>query len=81
MERCRQGKFTGAEQCPNKGRYGNPDYRGGADRPGLDATHRFMRAARWCAAHRHPGDRLLGPSHDGTASEEDAASAAGDAAR
>jgi hypothetical protein len=81
MERCWHGKFTGAEQCLSEGRYGNPDYRGRADRPGLDATIRFMRAARWCAAHKHPGDQLLGPSDGGTAPQQDAASAAGDAAR
>ena len=81
MECCWHGKFTGAEQCLREGRYGNPDYRGRADRPGPDLTIRFTRAARWCAAHRHPGDRLLGPSDGGTAPEQDGVSATEDAAR
>jgi hypothetical protein len=28
---------------------------------------KFMRASRWCQAHKHPGDRLLEP--DGDAAE------------
>ena len=81
MERCWHGKFIGSEQCLSEGRYGNPDYRRRPDRPGLDATIKFMRAARWCAAHKHPGDRLLEPSGDGVAPERDAASADGGTAR
>jgi hypothetical protein len=69
MERCWQGKFSGLSQCPAEGRYGNPDYRGRADRPGLDTFVSFMRAARWCAEHRHPGDRLLEPVVNGTSCE------------
>ena len=79
MERCWHGKFSGSEQCLAEGRYGNPEYRGRGDRPALDATIKFMRAARWCAAHRHHGDKPLGPT-DG-APERDTASADGGAAR
>jgi hypothetical protein len=80
MERCWHGKFGGAEQCLAEGRYGNPEYGHRGDRPALDATIKFMRAARWCAAHRHHGDKLLGPT-DGGARERDQASADGGAAR
>ena len=81
MERCWHGKFTGAEQCLREGRYGNPDYRGRADRPGLDVTIRFMRAARWCAAHKNPGDRLLDSTKGGSTPEQNADLVGGDAAR
>jgi hypothetical protein len=81
MERCWHGKFSGADQCPHESRYGNPDYRGRPDRPGLDVTIKFMRAARWCADHKHPGDRLLGPSGGVAAAARDAVSADRGAAR
>jgi len=80
MERCWHGKFSGSERCLAEGRYGNPEYRGRGDRPALDATIRFMRAARWCAAHRHHDDKLLEPT-DGGAPERDATPADGGAAR
>jgi hypothetical protein len=67
MERCWHGKFSGGEQCPSEGRYGNPGFRGRRERPELEATVKFMRAARWCATHKHPGDRLLGPNEVGPA--------------
>jgi hypothetical protein len=51
MERCWQGKFAGMARCHELGRYGNPD-----------APVKFMRAARWCFAHRHADDRLLEPN-------------------
>ena len=81
MERCWHGKFSEVGQCTAEGRYGSPNYRYRPDRPGLDTFISFMRAARWCAAHKNPGDRLLGPSDGGTAPEQDGASATGDAAR
>jgi hypothetical protein len=81
MERCWYGKFSGTERCPSEGRYGIPDYGGRPDRPGLGATVRFMRAARWCAIHKHLGDTLLGPTDGVAAPEQEAASADGDAAR
>ena len=80
MERCWDGKFSGSEQCPDEGRYGNPEYRADAGRPGLNATLKFMRAARWCAAHKHPDDRLLEPGDTGAAPLEGARPADGDLA-
>jgi hypothetical protein len=61
VERCWHGKFTGTGQCPEAGRYGNPEYRPAGENPRLNATLKFMRAARWCLAHKHPDDRLLEP--------------------
>jgi hypothetical protein len=61
VERCWHGKFTGAGQCPEEGRYGSPEYRPTGENPRLNATLGFMRAACWCLAHKHPDDRLLGP--------------------
>ena len=78
MERCWHGKFSGSAQCPEQGCYGNPEYCAGAGRPGLDATLRFMRAARWCAAHKHPDDRLLEPEDTSAVPLEDARPVDGD---
>ena len=81
MERCWHGKFSRTDQCRDEGRYGNPGYRGRADRPGLDATIGFMRAARWCAAHKNPGDRLLESTNGGATPAQEADPAGGDTAR
>jgi imidazolonepropionase-like amidohydrolase len=81
MERCWHGKFGGDSQCSGEGLYGNPDYRYRRDRPGLDTFVAFMRAARWCAAHKNPGDRLLEPREKGTTPGDDAGPSGGDAAR
>ena len=67
MDRCWHGKFTGTGRCPEVGRYGNPDYRPDGCRSGLNWSVKFMRASRWCLAHKQPGDRLLAP--DGGAAE------------
>ena len=61
MERCWHGKFTGTGQCPEAGRYGNSEYRVTGSNTGLNATVKFMRASRWCLAHKHVDDRLLEP--------------------
>lgn len=71
-ERCWHGKFSGEGQCSGEGLYGNPDYRYRPDRPGLDTFVSFMRAARWCAAHKNPGDRLLESTDGGATPEQDA---------
>ena len=82
MERCWHGKFTGSGQCFGEGRYGNPNFHRRPDRPALDAPTKFMRAARWCAAHKHRDDALLGPSdYAAAAPERDAVSAERVAAR
>jgi hypothetical protein len=80
MERCWHGKFSGSEQCADEGRYGNPEYRADAGRHGLNATLKFMRAARWCAAHKHPDDRLLELGDTGASPLEGARPADGDLA-
>ena len=67
MDRCWHGKFTGTGRCLEIGRYGNPDYRPDSCQPGVNWSVKFMRASRWCQAHKHPGDRLLEP--DGDAAE------------
>ncbi len=79
MERCWHGKFSRAGQCLGEGRYGNPEYRGDPDRPGLNATVTFMRAARWCVAHQHPDDRLLEPADEATMPQQDVSPADRDA--
>ena len=61
MERCWYGKFSKTERCPEEGRYGNPDFHAAGRYRGLNATLRFLRASRWCAAHKHDGDRLIEP--------------------
>jgi hypothetical protein len=61
VERCWYGKVSGGGECPEDGRYGNPEYRPPREDGALSATLKFMRAARWCAAHKHPDDRLLTP--------------------
>ena len=71
-ERCWHGKFSGDGQCSGEGLYGNPDYRYRPDRSGLDTFVSFMRAARWCAAHKNPGDRLLESTDGGATPEQDA---------
>jgi hypothetical protein len=64
MERCWYGKFTGTGRCSEIGRYGNPEYRPDACQPGVNWSVKFMRASRWCLAHKNPGDRLLAPEDD-----------------
>jgi hypothetical protein len=81
MERCWHGKFSGEGQCPGQGRYGNPDYHDRRDRPRLDTFVSFMRAARWCAAHRNPGDLMLESTEGGATPAQDADPAGGDTAR
>jgi len=81
MERCWHGKFSEEGQCTAEGRYGNPNYRYHPDRPGLDTFISFMRAARWCAAHKNPGDRLLDSTKGGSTPEQNADLVGGDAAR
>lgn len=58
-ERCWQRRFAQTGRCPALGRYGNPEYRVAVSYPGLAAIVRFIRASRWCLAHKHPDDRLL----------------------
>jgi hypothetical protein len=81
MERCWHAKFGGERQCTGEGRYGNPDHRYRPDRPGLDTFVSFVRAARWCAAHQNPGDRLLDSTNGGETPEQDADPAGGDTTR
>jgi len=38
-----------------------------------------MRAARWCVAHTHPGDRLLEPADEAATPEQDVSPADRDA--
>ena len=38
-------------RCDQVGVYGFPEFTGPAET--------FVRAARWCLAHKHPSDRLL----------------------
>ncbi len=78
MERCWHGKFSGTGRCPSEGRYGNPEYRAEAGRGGLNATLQFMRASRWCGAHKHPDDRLLEPEPSGATPLESARPPDGD---
>jgi hypothetical protein len=40
-----------------------------------------MRAARWCAAQKNPGDRLLDSTKGGSTPEQNADLVGGDAAR
>ena len=80
MERCRHEKFRGEGQCAAEGRYRNPDYCYRPDRPGLDTFASFMRAARWCAAHKNSGGRPL-ESKGGETPEQDAGPAGGESAR
>jgi hypothetical protein len=54
-------------RCSAVGLYGNPEYRVAVSYPGLAAMVRFIRASRWCLAHKNPDDRLLEP--DGDAAE------------
>lgn len=58
-ERCWHRRFAQTGRCPALGRYGNPEYRVAVSYPGLAAIVRFIRASRWCLAHKHPDDRLL----------------------
>jgi hypothetical protein len=46
-------------RCSAVGLYGNPEYRVAVSYPGLAAMVRFIRASRWCLAHKNPDDRLL----------------------
>jgi hypothetical protein len=71
LERCWHGKFTGTGQCPEAGRYGNPEYRPGDCDTRLNWSVGFMRAVRWCPAHKHPGDRLLTPAGETAEPVED----------
>ena len=59
IERCWHGRFTDTP-CSELGLYGCAAHRL-AGRPAPAETLSFMRAARWCLAHRHPGDVLLKP--------------------
>ena len=70
MERCWHGRFTRTGQCPELGRYGNPEYRPDGCRPRLNCSVKFVRASRWCLAHKQPGDRLLAPDGDALESAE-----------
>jgi hypothetical protein len=58
-ERCWHQRFAPTGRCPALGRYGNPEYRVAVSYPGLAAIVRFIRASRWCRAHKDPEDRLL----------------------
>ena len=40
-----------------------------------------MRAARWCVAHKNPGDRLLESTNGGATPVQEADPAGGDTAR
>jgi hypothetical protein len=59
VERCWHQRFAREGRCPAVGRYGNPEYRVAVSYPGLAAIVRFIRASRWCLAHKNPDDRLL----------------------
>jgi hypothetical protein len=61
VERCWHQRFAQLGRCPALGRYGNPEYRVGVSYPGLAAIVRFIRASRWCLAHKNPDDRLVEP--------------------
>ena len=81
MERCWHGKFSEEGQCTAEGRYGSPNYRYRPDRPGLDTFISYMRAARWCAVHKNPGDRLLDSTKGGSTPEQNADPVGGATAR
>jgi hypothetical protein len=72
-ERCWHGKFS-EMRCAEPGRFGRPDDRADASSATRGPAVPFMRAARWCLVHRHPGDLLVetdppGQGHTGAPPE------------
>jgi len=57
-DRCWHGKFS-EMRCPEPGRFRCLDDRADVSSPTRGSVARFMRAARWCLVHRHPGDVLV----------------------